>query len=41
MTHNKLKKIALSKSKVKTEYDALEPSLLYFVKFFLLVKKPV
>ena len=25
MTHNKLKKIALSKSKVKTEYDALEP----------------
>ena len=25
MTHNKLKKIALSKSKVKAEYDALEP----------------
>ena len=25
MTHNKLKKIALSKSKVKTAYDALEP----------------
>ena len=25
MTHNKLKKIALSKSKVKGEYDALEP----------------
>ena len=25
MTHNKLKKIALSKSKVKKEYDALEP----------------
>ncbi|MDR4506298.1 MAG: hypothetical protein MRK01_16120 [Candidatus Scalindua sp.] len=25
MTHNKLKKVALSKPKVKAEYDALEP----------------
>lgn len=25
MTHKKLKKIALSKGKVKAEYDALEP----------------
>jgi ribosome-binding protein aMBF1 (putative translation factor) len=39
MTHNKLKKIALSKSKVKAEYDALEPEFTLLCEILLARQK--
>ncbi len=39
MTHNKLKKIALSKSKVKAEYDALEPEFTLLREMLLVRQK--
>ncbi len=39
MTHEKLKKIALSKPKVKAEYDALEPEFILLREMLIARKK--